>query len=92
MEHALAGIALESFGIGRSVLKQVVRAGETDRIGPYCCQTFMRLRDEVFEIAFPAAAIIGEEHEVARAGDRDPAGEVNGADIAEETGARVQAG
>src|SRR5438270_5030244 len=41
----------------------------------------MRACDEVFKIAFPAAAIIREKHEIARARHRDPAREMNGADI-----------
>jgi hypothetical protein len=46
----------------------------------------MRIGDEILEIALPAAAVIGEEDELAGAGDRDPAGGVDGADRSEESG------
>ena len=77
--------ALEAVAVGRAVQEQVRRLREADRVRPDAGQAGMGLGDEILEIAFPAAAVVREEQEVAGPWHHDPAREMDAPDGAEES-------
>ena len=77
--------ALEAVAVGRAAQEQVRRLREADRVRPDAGQAGMGLGDEILEIAFPAAAVVREEQEVAGPWHHDPAREMDAADGAEES-------
>ena len=80
---------LETVGGPRTVLDQILRPRKAPCIAPDSRQPFVQLHDEVFEVAFPAPGVIGEEQQFVGSREPDPAREMNSPDVPQESRARA---
>ena len=80
--------ALETVAVTGAVLKQVRRARKAVGVAPDAGQPVARLGDEILQIAFPAAAVVGEEQQFVGARQKNPARKMNRADIRQEARAK----
>src|SRR6185503_17329814 len=68
---------LETRAVGGALLEEVLGAGKALGVGPHAREPIVGARDEILEVAFPAAVVIRKEEQIAGSGDHDPTGEVN---------------
>src|SRR5262249_25999002 len=79
---------LEAISILRPAADQELGSRETNGVAPGCTLALMSLGDEVFEVAFPTAVIIGKKHQAVRSRGAEPTREMNCAHVQDEARAK----
>src|SRR5262245_17258746 len=76
---------LETVAVRGTVGEQALRARKPDCFAPYAGEAIGCLGYEILEVAAPAPAVVGKEQELVGVGQQHPTGEMDRANIAEET-------